>query len=381
MGLGAGRLLLIGATALLVSFGLTPLWQHFAARLGVLAHPGPRRIHRVPTPTAGGVVVFVSFWSALLVHGAFDVFGLYGTPLLIGSLAVVTLGLVDDLLDLRPVVKLIGQIAAAGVLVAGAAGGDLLSFPPFPASALWGGLFAVGWIVAMTNIFNIIDGLDGLASGLAVISSCGLLALAAWQGQGEAALAAAALIGAAIGFLRYNVNPARLFLGDAGGMFLGFVLGFASLQGVLGGPRPIPLAVPLLVVGVPLLDTFFAIVRRAGDGQPIARGDAKHIHHQLVRNGVAAPRAVWLLYSVAGLLAAAAFAAARSAPWHGWAALTLFAVFAWPWARKLGVLGEFRAWAGKGDAKTQSEAPIPRLVPSETVDFHEETGKFQGIAK
>lgn len=367
---------------MLFSFGLTPLWQHIAARLGVLAHPGPRRIHRVPTPTAGGVVVFASFWLAFLVHGGFEALGPYAVPLLLGSGAVVLLGFVDDLFDLKPFVKLSGQMAAAALLVAWASEGGLLSFAPFPASPAWGGLFAVGWLVAMTNIFNIIDGLDGLASGLAAISAFGLLALSAWQGQAEAALAAAGLVGAAVGFLRYNVNPARLFLGDAGGMFLGFVLGFASLQGVLSGPQPVGPAVPLLAVGVPLLDTFFAVVRRAGDGNPIARGDAKHIHHQLVRHGLATARAVWLLYGVAALLAGAAFAAAGSRPWHGWAALVAFVLVAWPWARRLGVLGEFRAWAGKGAATdSRGDVAIPRLVASKSVDFHEETGKFQGIAK
>lgn len=363
---------------------LTPVWQLVAPRLGVLEQPGPRRIHRVPTPTSGGLVLFVAAWGSLSLFSSAVSPVLPAGGAVLGALAfIVLLGFVDDLYDLKPSVKLLGQIVAALIFVGARVlvSPESLLFPPWPHSFGWGVLFALGWLVAWTNMYNIIDGLDGLAAGLATIAALPLLVLSAQHGVAFAAALAAAVIGAALGFLRYNANPARLFLGDAGGMFLGFALGVVSLEGVLGNGHGLAPALPLLAAGIPLLDTFSAVLRRWLAGRPIAKADAQHIHHQLLRNGMQTPRAVGLLYSIGAVLAAAAFAVARVHPMYSWIGLAAFGLVALPWARRLGVLGQPGQWRKRSGTDRRMEARIARLMPPEPVDFHEETGKFQGIAK
>lgn len=400
VGLGAGESLLIGATALLISFLLTPLWQYVAPRVGLLEQPGPRRVHRVPTPTAGGVVVYVAVWASMLLYGSMSdgisdlmSFGLY---VIFASGAIVALGVVDDLYDLKPSVKLMGQIAAALVFVVPMFGpsttgpsGDAALLDGLFVPGLWGGLFAVVWLVAMTNMFNIIDGLDGLATGIASMAALPLFFIALQQGQTFAALLAAAVFGAGVGFLRYNVHPARLFLGDAGGMLFGFLLGVVSLLGVLSGPQPSAPAVALLAVSVPLLDTFCAVVRRSSRGQSIAKADSKHIHHQLLRHGLGTRQAVALLYGIGATMAVVAVVLARATPLHSWIGLVFFGFVSLPWTHRLGVLGDvLPVPVPAAETATQpsfgrhkSDARTSRFAASEGVDFREETGKFQGIAK
>lgn len=383
--------LLIGTLAFFISFIATPVWHHIANRIGFVAQPGPRRIHRTPVPTAGGLVVFVAYWGGLFLSGEVAASFTDKLPLLIGTTFIVLLGLVDDLYDLKPSVKLAGQILAAAVFVIPAWHEPLYLSDGYALSGAWSGLLALLWLVAMSNMFNIIDGLDGLATGVAIVVTVPLFVLAWKHELVSAALSAAAVFGAAAGFLRYNAHPARLFLGDSGGMFLGFVLGVVSLQAVLRGPLTVASPIALLIVAVPVLDTTCAIIRRVSRGQPIAQADAMHIHHQLLRHGRNMRQAVFFLYGVSAVTAAAALLLAWFGTWHGWIVVTICSFVGFVWAQRLGVLGDALPGVGvKSEPPQGQSVPLklrpfesrePSFVTSERVDFHEETGKFRGIAK
>lgn len=335
------------------------------------------------------MAVFIAFWSALFIHrGSFAVIGVW--PLLLGSLLIVSLGVVDDLLDLKPSVKLVGQLLAAVAFVVPAASSLIADGGQSALSVVVGGLVAVGWLTAMSNMFNIVDGLDGLATGIGGIASVPLFIIAWQSGLLLPALYAVALFGASLGFLRYNVNPARLFLGDTGGMLIGYVLGVVSLQLMKPpGSAMLPAAV-LLVIAVPLLDTAAAVLRRVSEGRPIAQADAMHIHHQLLRHGYSMRRAVHFLYAVGALAAVAALIVTFINVWFGWIVVVLSTVAGLAWAARLGALGG-RWFSVSGADRRRSGAKPLRLrkfeshgspfIPSEHVEFGEETGKFRGIAK
>lgn len=342
--LNVRELIIVGFIALAATLVLTPLVRAITRRVGLVAKPGPRRVHKHPIPTAGGLAIFFGFWvTILLVHGWSDTL----TGLLVSSTLMVVLGVVDDYVDLRPGVKLAGQIVAAAVLVMSGTRIDVLGHP-------LGGVIELGWLsvpvtllwlVAVTNVLNIIDGLDGLAAGIGAIAATPLLLIALQREQWLVAVLAAALIGSTVGFLRYNFHPARVFMGDTGGLFLGFILGAFAVEGALGGPSVVAVSIPVLVLGVPVFDTFCAVVRRAVNGRPIAQADDGHLHHQLLRAGLTHRQAVLLLYGVGGLLALVSVAMLQlnvTALQAFFVAVGL-GVAALPGARRLGVLGDGRS--------------------------------------
>ncbi len=333
------------AIACIVTGLATPLVVRLATRLGVVDHSdGERRMHEQPKPRVGGIAVFLGFAFALFavlgvalaspfallpaaVHGnqaravemltdQLDaVHRLVG--LLFGSLLILGVGIWDDIMQMRPRNKLIAQIVVAsismlyGFVIAGITNpfnhDPRTNWIDFP---LWVGLpITLLWYVGMMNAINFLDGLDGLLSGVAAISGIFLFIIAAVHGNPAVALVVAALTGAALGFLPYNFNPARIILGDAGSLFIGYVFATVSIIGASKTAIAISLVVPLLVLGLPVLDTAAAIVRRAITGRRITEADRGHFHHQLVfRFGLNVRQAVLLLYAVCFLLGAAALA-------------------------------------------------------------------------
>ena len=328
-----------------VSLALTPLLRALAQRAGLMAQPGPRRIHRRPVPTGGGLAIYLGFWIPVLVSQGWSesLAGLW-----LGSTLITLVGLIDDYVELRPGAKLAGQLVAAGVLVYF---GTRIQFVTNPLGGMlylgaWGVPLTILWIVAITNMLNLIDGLDGLAAGIASIAAMPLLVIAWQREQLFVAFLTAALIGSTIGFLRYNFNPARVFMGDTGGMLLGFMLGAISVEGALKGATSIALAIPILSLGVPFFDTVCAVLRRVRNGQPISQRDDQHLHHQLLRAGLTHRQAVLLLYSVSAVLAAVALALVRVSTAEASAVLVLLCVLSLGWARRLGVLGDWSRSAG-----------------------------------
>jgi UDP-GlcNAc:undecaprenyl-phosphate GlcNAc-1-phosphate transferase len=312
-------LALVGV-ALSVTFALTPLVRGLSARFGLLDAPGGRRVHTHEVSRLGGVAIFGGFCAAMVAQYAGERFGGWtpvlshdGWPLVgtfAGMIVIVAVGLWDDIRPIRPGVKLVGQIVAASLPLAAGLRVDYVG-NPFGGGLIQLGLLGIpvtlAWIVGFTNVINLIDGLDGLAAGVSAIAAVSFLVLAAQMNQLVAAAFASALIGACIGFLRYNFHPASIHMGDSGAMFLGFTLSTLALQGVMKSVAAITLVVPLLVIGVPVFDTLSAIIRRARHGRPIQEADDGHIHHRLLRRGFNHRQTVLIIYVWSAALAAGGY--------------------------------------------------------------------------
>ena len=293
--------------AMLVSFLLSPVVKSFAYKIGAIDVPkDARRMHKKPTPRLGGLAIFLGFiLSVLLFVRPIDT-QLRG--ILLGSVIIVVLGVVDDSAPLRASFKFLVQIAAALVAVYHGVVVEILSNPNvFSDEPYWYLGWAsvpitVLWIVGITNSVNLIDGLDGLANGVSTISAGTMLVIALLVSEGQTALIMAALVGACVGFMPYNRNPAQMFMGDTGSTFLGYILATVSIQGLFKYYAIISFAVPFLILGLPMFDTLFAIVRRLVHGQNPMSPDRGHIHHRLIDMGLNQKQAVAALYVVSSIL-------------------------------------------------------------------------------
>lgn len=315
-------------TALLVTVAVTPLARALGCRIGAVAHPGGRNVHAGVVPCTGGIAIYAGMVAALGVQVLGEAAGWWPEALLrdgsgvsligvFGGLTMVfAVGLVDDVVTLNPGGKLAGQVLAASVVIASGLTIDFVG-NPFAGGLVQLGLLSIPvtlvYLVGFANIINLIDGLDGLAAGVSAIAGASLLVLAVQGNRADAAILAAALIGACLGFLRYNSHPASVFMGDSGSMLLGFALATVSLLGVMKTTAAIALAVPLLIVGVPIFDTFSAIVRRLLHRRPIQEADRGHIHHRLLGRGFDQRQTVLIIYVWSLTLAAGGYAV-RYAP-------------------------------------------------------------------
>lgn len=340
----AQGLLLVAGISFVAALALTPLVARIAVTRGWLDHPDShRKLHPVPVPAVGGVAVYAAFLVALAVIPRID--GPLGNlvreswlPLGVAGLAVMMLGLADDIRSVRPELKLLVQTAAALFLFGN-------GFRVSGVSNPFGGTFDLGawalpvtllWLVGMSNAFNLIDGLDGLAAGLALVSTLGLLVAAVIAGRWETAAVAAALAGALVGFLPYNFNPARVFLGDCGSLPVGFVLAAIAVESSIKASATLAVAVPLLALALPILDVGLAVVRRVVRHRPVFEADRHHIHHRLVDMGLTPRRAVVTLYAVAAVFTALALAMATGPGVVVWASAALVVLLVWAGVRALG---------------------------------------------
>lgn len=310
--------LLIGVAGA-VTLVVTPLAGRLGIALGIVSRPGGRNVHEGLVPRIGGIGLFAGVMSAIAVQLLGEQYVGWTRVLLgnggnrvnvAGLLAGLTLmfliGLADDMWNLRPAAKFTGQVAAAIVMVLSGLRIEFVG-DPFGGGIILLGLLAlpvtVAYLVGFANVINLIDGLDGLAAGVSAIAASSLLVLAVQSNQLGAAAYAAALIGSCLGFLRYNSNPASVFMGDSGSMFLGFSLATVSLLGVMKTTAAIALAVPLLIIGVPIFDTASAIVRRLRHNRPVHEADSGHIHHRLLGRGFDQRQTVLIIYLWSGALA------------------------------------------------------------------------------
>ncbi|MBA2685324.1 MAG: undecaprenyl/decaprenyl-phosphate alpha-N-acetylglucosaminyl 1-phosphate transferase [Gemmatimonadaceae bacterium] len=289
---------------------ITPLVISGAKRWHLLDAPdATRHLHEHPVPRLGGVAVFIATMLGIASTLFFGPARETLTPewhrfllaLLIGGTVLFGAGLVDDLRRIRPLAKIIVQCIAALIVAALGFRIEILSVGSSAVHLGWISIpLTVLWIVGVTNAFNLIDGLDGLATGIAIVALATVFAAATVLGNLEVAIVACVLIGALFGFARYNFSPARIFLGDSGSLFIGFMLAVLSMHGSIKSATAVLVAIPLFALAVPLLDVSVSIVRRFLRGVPIFSPDARHIHHRLLALGLTPGRASFVLCLVAG---------------------------------------------------------------------------------
>ena len=294
--------------ALIVSFLTTPVVKSFAYKVGAIDVPkDARRMHHVPIPRLGGLAIFIGFIVSILLF--VDVRrDAQMQSILLGAVVIVVLGVVDDIMALPAMFKFVVQIAAAlipalnGVVIQAFSNPNIFSDNLYWVLGKLSIPFTVLWIVAITNSVNLIDGLDGLANGVSAISATTMLVIAILVSEGQVAVVMAALVGACVGFMPYNMNPAKMFMGDTGATFLGYILATMSIQGLFKFYAVISFAVPFLILGLPIFDTAFAFIRRIAHGQSPMHADRGHIHHRLIDMGLNQKQAVATMYVISAIL-------------------------------------------------------------------------------
>lgn len=301
----------------LLSAILTPLVRRFSLKVGAVDHPNARRINKVDMPSGGGLAIFLTFVIATLVILPLiskdytypwwrEPYQVYILPVVIGALVIVVTGYLDDIFELKPLPKLLGIVIAATIVWAFTDfrfdsfkipfGGPLIHFNPLVTCFL-----TILWIVAITNAINLIDGLDGLVSGVSIISLV-TMAIVSYFFLPKAdlflTLTILVMVAAIAGFFPYNYHPASIYLGDTGALFIGFMIGVLSLQG-LKNSTAVAAVTPVIILGVPILDTVVAIIRRTLSGQKFYEPDKLHLHHRLLSMGFSHRGAVWMVYAIA----------------------------------------------------------------------------------
>ena len=374
-------LLSVGAAllcAFVVSFLMCPMVKSFAYKIGAIDVPKDnRRMHKKPVPRLGGLAIFLGFIVSMLLFVKID-HQMQG--ILLGASIIVVLGVVDDMSPLRAYFKFCVQIFAALVAVFHGVVIQTLSNPNvFAESPYWDlGWLAVPitvlWIVGITNAVNLIDGLDGLACGVSTISAISMLVIALLVSEGDVALVMASLVGACLGFLPFNKNPAKMFMGDTGSTFLGYILATISIQGLFKYYAIVSFAVPFLILGLPMFDTLFAIIRRLAHGQNPMAPDRGHIHHRLIDIGLNQKQAVAALYVISSILGLSAVVLTSSGAIKAMLFLMALAVAAFLASRVIFRRDIDKALQAEKAAAKNAEASVPaENEPEAAAEAPEET--------
>lgn len=292
---------------------LTPLIKRFAIKIGATDAPDERKVHVKIMPRLGGLAIYLSFILGLIIlqpHSS------YTLPIIIGGTVILITGIMDDLFCLSPKIKMLGQFIAALVIIFGGIQVDFINLP-FDAR-LYLGWFSVPltilWIIGITNAINLIDGLDGLAAGVSSIVLITISGLAIIQGNTLVLMMGSIVLGSTLGFLIYNFYPAKIFMGDTGALFLGYMIAVLSLLG-FKNITLFSLMVPVIILGVPISDTLFAIVRRIVKKRPLSAPDKSHLHHCLMNLGYSHRETVLLIYGFSAFFGVAAIIFSKSTLW------------------------------------------------------------------
>ncbi|AND83413.1 undecaprenyl/decaprenyl-phosphate alpha-N-acetylglucosaminyl 1-phosphate transferase [Clostridium tyrobutyricum] len=308
----------LAVISILISAVLTPFVKKIAVKLDVIDIPkDSRRVHNKPIPLLGGLAIYFSFIITLILNR-----GELSSPekgMIFGATVIVIGGFIDDKYDIKPWCKLLFQILAALILIYF---GIRITIITNPVSNIYQyihiGMFSIPltiiWVVGITNAMNLIDGLDGLAAGIALIASVTLSIIAILNGRNEAAIVTIIFAGSILGFLPYNFNPASIFMGDTGAQLLGFMLAAISIEGAIKSAAVFPIAVPILAFGIPIYDTLFAVIRRKINGKPIMSADKGHLHHRLLDMGLNQKQAVLIMYVISAILGSFSIIAAEVNP-------------------------------------------------------------------
>lgn len=301
---------------IVTSILFTPLIKKLAIKIGATDQPNSRKVHQKVMPRLGGLAIYFSFFVGYLIlrptSNDFEIL-----PILIGGFIIIITGVLDDIIELSPKLKLLGQLVAAGIVVIyGGIEADFINLP-------FGGVLNFGyftipitiiWIVGITNAINLIDGLDGLAAGVSSIALITISGMAIIMGDIFVLSIGVILLGSTLGFLLYNFYPAKIFMGDSGALFLGFMISVLSLLG-FKGVTFISFIVPIIILGVPISDTLFAIIRRIVNKQPISMPDKSHLHHCLLNLGYGHRKTVLMIYGMSAMFGLVAVIFSMATMW------------------------------------------------------------------
>ena len=356
------RMLAALILAAVVSFSTTPMVKKLACKVGAIDVPKDnRRMHKVPIPRLGGLAIFIAFLLTALIFADIDR-QLRG--ILLGAVMIVVLGVLDDILTLKALPKLIVQIGAAAMAVYHGCVIQFFSNPNVFSEATYINLgwlsvpVTIIWIVAITNAVNFIDGLDGLAVGVSAISTASLIVIALLVQEFNIAMILVALFGACLGFIPYNMNPAKIFMGDTGATFLGYILATLSVTGLFKFYAIISFAVPFLILGLPIFDICFAFLRRIAKGQNPMVADRGHVHHRLIDMGFSQKQAVAISYMLTAILGLAAVLLTSSGELK--ALILIGAVFV------VGAIGVHAIFSGHKPHTDADAGPQPDAAGTET---------------
>ncbi|EKN68562.1 MraY family glycosyltransferase [Schinkia azotoformans] len=309
-------LLITAIVCFLASVALTPLVKKFAIYIGAVDKPNQRKVHQRVMPRLGGLAIFISMVIGFAIAQPFDD-DIATWPILLGATIIVITGVFDDRFEISPKVKLLGQILAAGVVIYGGVQVESINLPLFEATIEFGIFtipFTLLWIVGITNAINLIDGLDGLAAGVSSIVLITISAMAMVMGNTFVVVMGTILLASTLGFLIYNFHPAKIFMGDTGALLLGFMISVFSILG-FKSITVYSLILPIIILGVPISDTLFAIIRRIVNKKPLSAPDKSHLHHCLLRLGFSHRQTVLIIYAMSAFFAIAAVMLSNSTLW------------------------------------------------------------------
>ncbi|TDL32600.1 undecaprenyl/decaprenyl-phosphate alpha-N-acetylglucosaminyl 1-phosphate transferase [Jeotgalibacillus sp. S-D1] len=325
--------------AFVLSIILTPIVKRFSIAIGATDTPDARKVHNKIMPRMGGLAIFISFIIGILfVYPE----GQYTWPIIVGASIIILTGALDDLFQLPPKLKVLGQLVAALTVILW--GGVQVEFINLP----FGGKLEFGylaipltllWIIGITNAINLIDGLDGLAAGVSSIALITISGMAVIMGDGYVAIFGSILAASTIGFLLYNFHPAKIFMGDTGSLFLGFMISVLALLG-FKNITVISFLIPILILGVPISDTFFAIIRRIVNKKPISAPDKSHLHHCLLKAGFSHKETVLVIYGIATMFSMSAFIFSQSTLWGAILVMTVVLISIEIIVESVGLLGK-----------------------------------------
>ncbi|GLB60218.1 glycosyltransferase family 4 protein [Cytobacillus sp. NCCP-133] len=327
----------------MASILLTPLVKKLAFKVGATDKPNHRKVHAKIMPRLGGLAIYVSFIIGIVILRPTDP----NEPnaalaIVLGSLIIIMTGMLDDMIELSAKYKLIGQLAAAFIVVF--YGGVSVPFInlPFGGQIEFGFLslpLTILWIVGITNAINLIDGLDGLAAGVSSIALITISLMAIIMGDGYVATVASLVLMSTLGFLFYNFHPAKIFMGDTGALFLGYIISVLALLG-FKNVTLISFIVPIIILGVPISDTFFAIIRRIVNKKPLSAPDKSHLHHCLLGIGFTHRQTVLIIYALAAFFGLTAVIFSQAKVWGAFVVIAVLLILIEFFAEKVGLMGK-----------------------------------------
>lgn len=332
------QLVIMFFVALVVALIVTPFVKKLAIYMGAVDKPNHRKVHSRIMPRLGGLAIYIAFLAAYLWVAPQNKLT-WG--IIAGGTIIVITGLIDDRFQISPKLKLLGQLIAAIVVVGSGLTVEFINLP-FSGIFIFGWLsipITILWIVGVTNSVNLIDGLDGLAAGVSAIATTAILIVALIMGNEEVSMLSVALLGATLGFLYYNFYPAKIFMGDTGALFLGFMLASMSILG-FKYVTLFAFVMPILILGVPISDTIFAIIRRKINKKPIYEADKNHLHHRLLQLGLSHRQTVLVIYGISVLFGLSAIFFNQATLWGAIIILGLLLIVLEIGIEAIGLLGK-----------------------------------------